>query len=52
MEQLLFVLIQVPLVILGESAYSALPWLVKLRPERPTMTADQKLYNYRQSRAR
>ena len=43
---------QVPLVILGDSAYPALKWLVKPFPETPTITDDQRLYNYRQSRAR
>ena len=39
-------------MILGDSAYPALPWLVKPFPETAIMTDMEKFYNYRQSRAR
>lgn len=44
--------VDVPLVMLGDPAYPALPWLMKPFPENPHTTSQQKLYNYRQSRAR
>jgi hypothetical protein len=44
--------IDVPLVILGDPAYPALPWLMKPFPENEHTTREQKIYNYRQSRAR
>lgn len=39
-------------MILGDPAYPALPWLMKPYPENGFTTSSQKLYNYRQSRAR
>ena len=44
--------VDVPLVILGDPAYPALPWLMKPFPENEHTTTNQKLFNYRQSRAR
>ena len=44
--------VDVPLVILGDPAYPALPWLMKPFPENEHTTKEQKIYNYRQSRAR
>ena len=44
--------VQVPLVILGDPAYPALPWVMKPYPENAHTTPDQKIFNYRQSRAR
>ena len=44
--------LKVPLVVLGDPAYPALPWLMKPFSDTGHLTAGQKLYNYRQSRAR
>ena len=44
--------VDVPLLILGDPAYTALSWLMKPYPEHAGMTEQMKHYNYRQSRAR
>ena len=44
--------VDVPLVIFGDPAYPAMPWLMKPYPENEHTPADKKQFNYRQSRAR
>nr|XP_055051176.1 uncharacterized protein LOC129436904 [Misgurnus anguillicaudatus] len=44
--------VSVPICIVGDAAYQLLPWLQKPFPETPGVTQDQRLYNYRLSRAR
>ena len=44
--------VQVPLIILGDPAYPALPWIMKPYPETSQSAREQRRYNYRQSRAR
>ncbi|XP_071490668.1 uncharacterized protein [Diadema antillarum] len=39
-------------VILGDSAYPLLPWLMKPFPDNGQLSREQRQYNYRQSRAR
>ena len=43
---------QVPICILGDSAYPIQPWLLKPFTESPSMTDVEKCFNYRLSRAR
>ena len=44
--------VDVPLCILGDPAYLLLPWLMKLYAESVALTNSQRVFNYRQSRAR
>ena len=45
-------LLQVPLVILGDPAYPSLPWLMKPFQDTGNLTAAERTFDYRQSRAR
>lgn len=40
------------MVTLGDPAYPALPWLMKPYPVNPHISSEQRLFNYRQGRAR
>ena len=41
-----------PLVVLGDPAYPLLPWFMKPYIDNGNITAEEKNFNYRQSRAR
>ena len=43
--------VEVPLLILGHPAYPLLPWLMKPFTDNGHLTAAERHYNYRQSRA-
>ncbi len=42
----------IPVVVLGDPAYPLLPWLLKAYPDNGNLTCQQKLFNYRLSKAR
>ena len=41
---------QIPLLLVGDSAYPLLSWLIKPFAHSPTLTTEQKHFNYRLSR--
>ena len=43
---------EMPTFLVGDSAYLIKPWLMKPLPHSPTITDEQKRFNYRLSRAR
>ena len=44
--------VNVPLLILGDPAYPLKPWMMKPYPDTGHLTAAERHFNYRQSRAR